>query len=150
MARFGFGGTKDATSVRTIINMNAAAANMRRFKLYDFQIGSNATPADLAFIYEVNRITTVGTLTAVVPMAIDQADTLASTVLCGNIITVEPTITAASKLFAVPMNQRASMRWAAVPGGELTVPATASAGLMIGLSAASTTTFGAGANFDEQ
>ena len=43
--------------------------------------------------------------------------------------TVEPTYTAAKELLEVPLNTRATFRWAAAPGSELVIPATNDAGI---------------------
>jgi hypothetical protein len=45
--------------------------------------------------------------------------------------TVEPTFTAAAILLNIPLNQRATFRWVAAPGGELVMPATAANGFGI-------------------
>ena len=151
MARFAIGGNKGASSVQSILLVNAAAASPRRIKLYDYSVGSGATPADSAFIHILQRSTTAGTGAALTPNATDPADTLASTAVCKDTVTADPTLTAAAFLGRRGLNQKATYRWmAAYPGAELVIPATANAGIMIGLSAASTTTFDADAHYEEQ
>jgi hypothetical protein len=43
--------------------------------------------------------------------------------------TAEPTVTADTELLEVPVNQRSTYRWVAVPGGELVVPAVDTDGI---------------------
>ncbi len=49
----------------------------------------------------------------------------------GQALSVNPTQTASAYLLTVPLNQRATFRWVAVPGKELVTPATASNGAVI-------------------
>lgn len=105
-----------------------SAATVRRIKIYDVMFGSEATPADAAILWKMERCTAAGTSTAVVPQALDAADGAALTV-GGENHTIEPTYTAASLLLHVPVNQRATFRWVAAPGGEIVTPATAANGV---------------------
>jgi hypothetical protein len=150
MAKFAIKANKGAASVQTIAGINAAAASPRRAKVYDYSIGSGATPGDNAFVHIVQRSTTSPTGAALTPNALDQADTLASTIVCKDTVTVDPTLTANAFLGRKALNQRASFRWVAAPGGEILIPATANAGIILGLSAATTTDFDADVHFDEQ
>jgi hypothetical protein len=105
----------------------AAAASMRRFALYELIMGSEAAPGDFAFLWTVNKRTgtaTGGTAPAQEPL--DQSDTLASTLVANQ----APTTNGAGSgiKLTVPLNQRATFRWVAAPGGELIAPATASNG----------------------
>lgn len=150
MAKWRIHGTKGAANVQSVLLINAAAASPSRIKVFDYSIGCNATPADLSFTWIVQRSTTAGTGSALTPNATDPADTLAAIAVCKDTVTADPTLTAAAFLWGVPLNQKASFRWVASPGDEIVIPATANAGIMIGLSAASTTTFGGSASFEEQ
>lgn len=149
MARWGTKLSKDATSVKSVGLVTAAAANMRRAKLYDVSFGSSATPGDNAFLWQIQRCTTAGTGTTTTPNSLDPADTLASTIVCKDTITVDPNLTASAFLYAEAINQRATMRWVAAPYSELVIPATASNGFIIGLASATTTSFDVGAHFEE-
>lgn len=149
MARWGVSANKGSASVQGVLNLNAAASSMRRAKIYDLGIGCGASPADNAFIWVIQRCTTAGTGTTVTPNSLDAADTLASTIVATATITVDATLTAGAFAYREALNQRASFRWVAAPYGELIIPATASNGFMIGLSAATTTTFDVGACFEE-
>jgi hypothetical protein len=77
---------------------------------------------------DVNEIcTAAGTSTGVTPQNLDPAD--ATTEYdAGENHTIEPTYTAGAILLNIPLNQRATFRWVAAPGGELVFPATASNG----------------------
>jgi hypothetical protein len=149
MARWGYKASKGAGNVQSVALTLAAAASPRRARIYDWSLGSSATPGDNAFIHVAQRCTTAGTGSALTPNALDPADTLASTIVCKDTVTVDPTLTANAFLFEVPLNQRASFRWVAAPYGEMVVPATANNGIMLGLSAASTTTFDYGVMYEE-
>lgn len=149
MARWGIAATKGAANVQGVVYLQAAAASPRRAKIYDWSLGSNAAPADNTFVHIAQRATTVPTATALTPNALDQADTLASTIQANNLVTVDGTLTASAFDEEIPLNQRASFRWVAAPYGELIIPATANAGFMFGLNAAAVTTMAYGINYEE-
>ncbi len=149
MARAGVKANKGSTSVQTVLIVAAAASSMRRAKIHDIGFGCGATPADNSFTWMIQRCSSVGTSVALTPNMLDAADTLASTILAKDTVTVDPTLTASAFVYAEPLNQRASFRWVAAPYSELIVPATASNGFAIGLTSATTTTFDAGCMFEE-
>lgn len=150
MAKWSSKLSKAGANVRAIGNITAAATNMRRAKVYDLMFGCNAAPADNAFIYQAIRTTTVGTGSAVTPVALNTADGAlsAGATVVTDTITADPTFSGVAML-NVPLNQRASMRWVAAPGGELVIPATANNGIALALSATSTTTFEGAATYEE-
>jgi len=111
---------------------------IRRAKLYEFVIGADDTPADVAIRWVLRRQTAVGTNTPVVPIAKDPAAP-ASTFTSGEDHTGEPTYTAATELFDQGLNLRATFRWAAGPEQELWMPALASNGLGMAVSHGSNT-----------
>ena len=118
------------TTYKTLLSLTAAtgATTLRRGFVYDFMFGSDGTPADNALVYKLDRQTSVGTGSAAVPAPLDPGD--AAGLLVGTTNnTIEPTVTAATQLVEVPVNQRASYRWVAAPGGELVIPATNVAGI---------------------
>lgn len=125
-------GTQQAisTSYKTLVALTAATATLRRAWLYDLMIGTAGTPADNSYVFDISRQTAAGTSTSGTPTILDPADTAAGTVGSLN-FTAEGTITAASSLFNVAINQRASYRWVAAPGSELVIPATNLAGLAV-------------------
>ncbi len=151
MAKFAVKMQRTASATLPVGSLVAAASNMRRAKIYDWEFGSEATPADNAFLWQIQRCTAAGTSSAVTPQSLDAADSLASTIVCGENHTVDATRTANAFMKSIPLNQRASFRWVAAPGGEIVIPASASNGVAImtltagGLVAISTTV-----HFDEQ
>jgi len=148
-ARWGVFASKGASNVQGVLYLQAAAASMRRAKIYDLSMGSNASPADNAFTWIIQRATTVPTATPLTPNSLDSADTLASTIQANATVTVDGTLTAAAFDYADALNQRATFRWVAAPYSELIIPATANNGFMFGLSAATTSTFVSGCQYEE-
>lgn len=121
---------RTASTTLSVGLVNADATRPRRGKFYDLVFGSEATPADNAFKWMLQRFTAAGTSTAVTPSPLDPADA-ATESDAGENSTIEPTYTAGLILLSVGLNQRATFRWVASPGGELTYPATASNGIGI-------------------
>ncbi len=109
--------------------INVFSAGNARGHIYDFVIGSDATPADQASSFEIKRSTAVGTEGSGFTSTKLDPDTAASDCDGGVTHSVEPTLTANSELLQFAMNQRATFRWVAVPGGELVVPATLNNGI---------------------
>lgn len=103
------------------------SATTIRPRIYDIIIGSDATPADVALTFRVNRATAEGTNTTWTPIAIDNGDP-ASLADAGINHSAEPTYTANAYLLDVAMNQRSTQRWVAAPGSEFVIAASASAG----------------------
>jgi hypothetical protein len=128
MARFAVPLLRAAQSATVDVgSVLTAAASMRRFQLYDIIVGSDATPADNASRWEVQKRTgtaTGGTAPTVTPL--DISDTLATTLVPNQ----APTANGAGSgtVLSIPLNQRATFRWVAAPGSELVAPATASNG----------------------
>jgi hypothetical protein len=91
--------------------------------IYDILVGSDATPADLAGQFDVIRGTVSGTGTAVTPRALDPGNPAALLAGEGGTFSGQ-TKTANSAMLSFGLNQRATFRWVAPPGGELVVPAT--------------------------
>ena len=128
MANYAVQLNRTASTTASLGTWGADATRPRRLKFYDLMFGSEASPADNAFLYIVQRCTALGTSTAVTPSPIDPADA-ATESDAGENHTIEPTYTANLVLLAIALNQRATFRWVAAPGGELVTPATASNGL---------------------
>lgn len=149
MARWSIAANKGAGNVQTVALLVAAAASPRRARIYDWTLGCGASPADNAFTHIGQRCTTAGTGNSLTPNALDSADTLATTIVCKDTVTVDPTLTASAFAFRKALNQRATFRWVAAPYGELLIPATASNGFALGLSAATTTSFDYDLHFEE-
>ena len=93
-------------------------------KMYDLIIGSDATPADLAGEFVVNRCTDTGTGgTAVTPEPTSiQTAAASATATGGTYTTAQPTDTANCDLLMIGLNQRATFRWVAAPGMRCGIP----------------------------
>lgn len=122
--------TASTTASLGSITAEATPGPARRSLVYDMMFGSEATPADAAILWTVRRCTAAGTSTAVTPQQLNPADPVA-TAECGENHTIEPTYTANAIMLNVPLNQRATFRWVAAPGGEIVVPATDENGIGI-------------------
>lgn len=127
MAKYAVTAQRTASSTLSVAVVTANATTPRRGKIYRLEFGSEASPADNAFLWQVQRCTTAGTATAVTPVALDPADA-ATTLVASQNATVDPTLTANLFLLTIPLNQRATYQWQPAPGGELVIPATASNG----------------------
>lgn len=128
MANFG---AKLGRTASTTIDVGSVivgtAATSRRFKIYDFVIGSDASPADNAFLWEIAKRTAAATSgSTVTAVALDTSDTVAFT----GTVNTNPTTNGAGSgtVLGIPLNQRATFRWVAAPGSEIVSPATSCAG----------------------
>lgn len=113
------------STYKSLVQVSAAtgATTLRRGWVYDIMFGADGTPADNAMNYIVNRNSTAGTGTSHTPTPLDSGD--AACLLTGLVNhTIEPTITDQTGLLQIAINQRASYRWVASPGGEFIIPAT--------------------------
>jgi hypothetical protein len=128
MAKYSVLMQRTASATLSVGGIQCPAASMRRIKIYDVMFGSEATPADVGILWQLQRSTTTSTSTAVTPQALDPADAAAVSVAQSN-STIDPSLTAGALPLTVPLNQRASFRWVAAPGSEIVVPATASNGV---------------------
>ncbi len=126
--RYSIDGQDTNTANTTIIGLTGAATI--RPAIYDLIMGSDATPADNAAEYVLQRTTTVGTRTAVTPTPLDPL-TVAATATAGEAHSAEPTYTANAILLQWAQNQRATFRWVAAPGGELIMIATTNYGAAV-------------------
>ena len=98
-----------------------------RGKVYDFTVGSDGTPADVALNYTCIRFSASGTGTPFTPEPLD-SDAPAALIGVETNHTIEPTYVTTDILWQIAANQRATYRWVAAPDGELMVPATSDAG----------------------
>lgn len=128
MAKMAIDFQRTSSTTLSVGSMTSDATRPRRARLYDMVVGSEATPADAALLWTVQRCTAAGTSTGVTPQNLDPAS--ATTEFdAGENHTIEPTYTAGANMLNIPTNQRATFRWVAAPGGEIIIPATASNGL---------------------
>lgn len=104
-------------------------AVVTRAKLYEIIFSQGGTPADNVIQWLLRRFDTAeGTGTLVTPTPLD-SDAPASQLTADEDQTVEPTYTAATELLDFDLNQRATFRFVAAPGGEFWIPAVATEGL---------------------
>jgi hypothetical protein len=138
MAKYGVStgntGTSQAntTTYKTQIAITSltGATTLRKAWIYDVMFGTDGTPADNAMRYKIDRQSSVGTGTAAVPAPLETTDAPALIVVTVD-FTIEGIVTANTQLLEVGVNQRASYRWVAAPGGEFVVPATTVTGIGI-------------------
>lgn len=104
-----------------------------RGRIYDLLFSQGATPADNVVRWEVPRATDSATGAAAVENALDP-DAPPADLIAEEEITVGPTVTADSQVLDFDLNQRATFRWVAAPGGELVLPATAANGFFFNCS----------------
>ena len=119
------------TSYKTIIALTAQTASLSSFRIYELIFGTNGAPADNYIEWDISRQTAAGTATTVTPNPVNPYDASADTLAAAN-ATAEGTITVASSIFYLGLNQRASFRWAeANPARMLIAPPVNLAGLAI-------------------
>src|SRR5260370_8838504 len=94
-----------ASPTKTLLILTSTTAI--RPCIYDFYLGSSATPADNALLWKWQRSTAAGTSTAFTPVAIDNGDPSA-TATSAFAHSAEPTYTANAFLFWVALNHRAT------------------------------------------
>lgn len=121
------------STFKTIIALTAAtgAATLKRGWIYEVEVGADGAPnsTDCAIVWDWSRQTAAGTSTSATPNPLDTADTAAGLVASVN-FTAEGTITAASSLMSLALNQRNSQRWIARDEkSALIIPATNLAGI---------------------
>lgn len=126
--RYSIDGQDTNTAATTILGLTSAATV--RPRIFDLILGSDATPADNAAEYVLQRYTAAGTSTGVTPQALDPSDP-AALASSGEAHTVEPTYTANAIMLQWAQNQRLTFRWVAAPMGEIILPATAANGVGI-------------------
>ena len=127
MAKYATQHQTAAGTTKTIINLVGAATI--RPKWYDFILGSDAAPADVATEFNITRTTDAGTGgSALAESPLDPLMVAATGAATGGTFAAEPS--AGPILMNVALNQRATFRWVAAPGSELITVATAANGIM--------------------
>jgi hypothetical protein len=118
-----------STTYKSLIMLSATTGALVRGTLVDFSFGADGAPntTDCQIVYDISRMTAVGTVTAGNVSACDGVSSASTTV--GINATAEPTVTANSSLYMIPLNQRASLRVFLDVGFRW--PATANAGLTL-------------------
>lgn len=102
-----------------------------RGRAYDLAVSTGGTPADNVLEWLLRRYdTSAGTATGVTPEQLDSGAP-AALITANEQYTVEPTVISATELIDIDVNQRATYRWVAAPGGEIVIPATATTGIFV-------------------
>lgn len=128
MGKYAVDMQRTASASASVGTLTCPGSGMRRIKVFFVNIGSEGSPADVANLWQFQRVTAAGTSMAVTPASLDTADA-ASTSVCGEAHTVEPTYTANTVLLNLALNQKATLQFQPNPGSELVIPATASNGI---------------------
>ncbi len=110
-----------------------------RGAIYDLLFSHGAAPADTVIRWEVMR---AGTASATGAAAVENPldpDAPAADILSEEEITASGTVQADSQVLDFDLNQRATFRWVAAPGGEIIIPASATESYFFNASSASYT-----------
>lgn len=135
MGRYSAELNRTASATLGLGTIVADATTVRRMRFYDLALGSEAAPADNAFLWTVDRVSGTPAGSAVTAQPLDPADAAA---LADVLEALTGNGTVGVRLLSIPLNQRASFRWVAAPGSELGTPATAGNGIIIQTPTAST------------
>lgn len=133
MERFHAHGSVASGTNKGLWNLfNPAATPTSRARIYDLTIGAVATPADQACRFQIGRTTAVGTEDAgFTPVNLDSGGPAGAYDAGIGFSGGEPTKTSNKELLTVSINQRATFRWVAAPGGELIMAATQNNGAVL-------------------
>lgn len=144
------GGTQQncaAAYTGAVLGVTGNGTSPRRGKVYDVLIGTNNTPGDTFVEWDISRVTASSTATILTALPLDPADAACNTVATVNSSTFATIGNPA--IWYVGVNQRASYRWVAAPGGELVWPATASNGFQLRVRGSYASTVTGTWNFEE-
>lgn len=128
-----------ASPADTALTVAANATTPQRNEFLEIEMGHEGAPGDNTIVYIVQRVTALGTGSAITPRPTDPADR-ASQSVCAENHTAEPTYTANEELVELPVYQRASWRIVPPPRAPLITPATVANGLGFFANHASVTT----------
>ncbi len=102
-----------------------------RGQIYDLLFGHSGTAGDNVIRWELGRVTTtLSTGSVVAPNNLD-SDGVAALSAVDDDLTVIAGEVAGSQMLEVVLNQRATFRWVAAPGGEIRTPAVATSGTLV-------------------
>ena len=117
-----------AGTTQNIILYNPASTTMAGADIYEFSVGPHANSADNTYTIRALRSSTTGTFTnSITPTPLD-AKAAACVTLCKN--TSSAAATTGVELGRWGFHMRGGYRWVAIPGGELHIPFTFSAGIV--------------------
>ncbi len=126
MERYHGHGSVAVGTAKGLLNLfRSAATPTSRAKICELNVGCVAAPADAATQFAVIRTTAAGTEgSGFTPVNLDPGGPVSTSDFGVGVFSVEPTKTGSSELLVFSVNQRATFRWVAAPGGELILPAT--------------------------
>jgi hypothetical protein len=127
-AKYATTGQEDGVGASYTTALHITASTSTRGRAYDFMVGASGTPADNSLVWTIMRFTVAPTSSSVTPTAIDPGEPAAQ-LAAGENATAEGTVTSGSEVLELPINQRASYRWVAAPGGEIVIPASSGNGI---------------------
>lgn len=121
---------RTASASASVGEIHTVTSGVRRFKVYSMTFSSEATPAEVAVLWQVQRTTAAGTAgSTVTPKPKDPADS-ACIAVAGQAHSAEPTYTSGEIMYSNAVHQRATVRWIARDDGDMIViPATNLAGI---------------------
>jgi len=131
MRRYAVSGPTEASAgPKTAVTVIGTA--VVRPYVYDIMVGTITTPADYTVHVRVSPFTAAGTSAASPPVGtpLDSNDP-AATCTCGWTHSAEPTVDAKIAYLNILLNQRATFRWVAAPGGELAPAAATTKGVAV-------------------
>lgn len=116
----------------TVPLIGITSATTIRPKIYEWNSGSDAAPADVSAKFSWQRSSTAGTTSATVtPNPLDPADPPSLLTHFAKTYSAQPTITANSDQYQWTQNQRANFRWIAAPDSEIVITNSATSGLQL-------------------
>lgn len=120
MSKYTVVGQDTNTASTTPLYFTNTATTPVNLKLFEFDIGTDPAPADVASEYVIRyvtdeNVTPGGTAVTPRPLAREDRAALSNAVEAP---TGEPTYTGTINLFMLGLNQRATFRWVAMPGSE--------------------------------
>ena len=109
---------------KTLLSVfQSAASPVCRPRVYHLILGCSQTPADIAGQFAFARITALGTEgSGRTPIKLDAGSPAANCDTGVGVFSVEPTF--GDYLLPIPLNQRSTFQWIAVPGAEFVLTAT--------------------------
>lgn len=114
----------------TLVLLLLTGGTTVRPAVYQWTIGSDATPADLAGEFTIQRTTAAGSGGSALNENTRDPLTVAATGACtGGTFTSAPTVTASSWQKMLGLNQRATYEWNANPGDEIYCTASSANGI---------------------
>ena len=130
MAKYSVVLARTASATLSVGNVIGNASTAHRMKFFRLAFGASGTPADTAFLVQLQHCTDAGTATSVTPQKLDPGDRAAQST-AGENHTVDPTLTAGAIPFSRGVHTRTGLELFLGPGYEIVTPATTTDGLAL-------------------